>query len=108
MILKSKRRHILIRMSSGFAIGEESNWNELRDLLLQFLGEQAFADAKPKIIKILSQDTFIMSCRRGSEDKIILALSFIKKINTERLGFYTLRTSGTIKSLIERNQEMEA
>ena len=102
LILKNKRRHILVRMSGSFAIGNENNWNELRNALLLFLGEQAFSEARPKLIRILGPDRFIMGCARGSEDRLVLALSFVKRLGSERLGFYTLKTSGTIKGLLSK------
>jgi RNase P/RNase MRP subunit POP5 len=38
---------------------------------------------------------------RGCEREVMLALSFLKNIGGSRIGFYTVRTSGTIRSLKE-------
>ena len=98
-MMKRRQRHILVRMSMGFAIGEEKNWYALRAALLQFLGERTYSEARPKITRIVGPDEFIITCNRGTEQELVLALSFVKQVGGERIGFYTLKTSGTMKGL---------
>jgi len=42
---------------------------------------------------------FVVSCTRGYEEKIILALSFIKKLQNTPISICTLKTSGTLKAI---------
>ena len=44
-------------------------------------------------------DMFVVSCTRGYEEKIILALSFIKKLQNTPISVCTLKTSGTLKAI---------
>ena len=50
---------------------------------------------------LATEKQFILRIQRNSEDSTILALSFIKSINGKSTGIYTIKTSGTMKSLKE-------
>ncbi len=64
------------------------------------IGEMGHAELNPKIVYQYNDCVFVMRINRGFERKAILALSFLKEINGRRLGLYTIKTSGTIRSLL--------
>ena len=63
-----------------------------------FMGSKEYANANPKIIKTYSDDMFLLRVNRGSEKNVILGSAFIKDQNL-KIGFYTIKTSGTISSI---------
>ena len=100
MIFKRKRRYILVEASRGFDITDGQNWTDLKGELYRFLGEKQYMESNLFPLKQLDDKRFIVRVSRGAEKHAILALSFVKKIGPSEIGFYTLKTSGTIRSLI--------
>ncbi len=101
MIFRAKRRYILVRSSAP--INAITIQYRLGDSLLSFMGAEEYANAMPKVVKQMDDNTFIMRVNRGSERKLVLALSFIKNLGSGPLGFYTLRTSGSIAALLRKS-----
>ncbi|MDE1850272.1 MAG: Rpp14/Pop5 family protein [Candidatus Micrarchaeota archaeon] len=99
MILKRKSRYILVECSAPLDLGDKRLWDELRGCIAKFIGEKDYADSNLTFIKQTDPTKFLLRTSRGAEKKIVLALSFVKQINSKEAGFYTLRTSGTIRSL---------
>ncbi len=99
MIMKKKYRHILVNSSAEIDFLNRENERLLKDALLDFMGEDRFAGANPRVIKTIDRNNFVMNCMRGYERDIVLALAFAKEINGVKTGFYTLKISGTIKGL---------
>ncbi len=95
MIMKKKYRYVLTMLSSN----EQPNETELLKKIKEFMGVMRFAYANPSIIKSFQENKFVIKCIRGYESDIINALSFIKQLNGKRTGIYTIKTSGTLKSL---------
>jgi RNase P/RNase MRP subunit POP5 len=98
--MKEKRRYILAKSSkpvTGDALPafESSLYHEL----LKMLGELNYADANPKIIKMMDNGLFILRTNMEGTGACIRALAMIKKLNGEDAFFYTLKTSGTILAL---------
>lgn len=98
MILKRKYRYVLAESTVSADLMDRRGSRAFCDSLLGIMGEKAYADADPRVVW---QDgsMFIMKVNRNSEKSIILALSFLKSLSGQRAGFYTLKTSGTIRSL---------
>lgn len=99
MILRRKTRHILVEATSEINVDDKRVEESLRKELLNFMGEATYLKSSPQITAKLSGNVFIISTNRGYEKSIILAISFIKNLDNKRIGFYTIKTSGTIKSL---------
>ncbi|MGC8479696.1 MAG: Rpp14/Pop5 family protein [Candidatus Micrarchaeia archaeon] len=63
-----------------------------------FIGSKEYANANPKIVKTYLDNMFLIQVNRGSEKNVILGAAFIKDPNL-KIGFYTIKTSGTINSI---------
>ncbi len=68
--------------------------------IMKFMGELTFAQANPKIASQYSPRLFTIKVNRGYEDVIILALSFVRLVSGKKMSLCSLKTSGTIKSLM--------
>lgn len=102
MIMRAKRRYVLVRAS--VPLNAHASQYALSDILLRVMGTETYADAMPKVVRQLDETTFILRVNRGSERRLVLALSFIKEVSGTRLGFYTLRTSGSIAALLRKSR----
>ncbi|MEM3415989.1 MAG: Rpp14/Pop5 family protein [Candidatus Micrarchaeaceae archaeon] len=100
MILRKKYRYILAEASASVNYEVKALDAEMRKSLLPIMGIKSFAQANPHVVKTLSHNSFIIKTARGSEHAIILALAFIKEMHDSEIGIYTLRTSGTIRSIL--------
>jgi len=99
MILKRKSRYLLAEASVPLDLSDKRIWDELRGAIAKFIGEKDYADSNITFIKQTDPTKFLLRTSRGAEKKIVLALCFVKQINSHEVGFYTLKTSGTIRSL---------
>jgi len=97
MILKRKNRYVLAVLFAGADQSPRAN-NTIIDQIKELIGVLEFAKANVHIIKEMG-DMFVVSCTRGYEEKIILALSFIKKLQNTPISVCTLKTSGTLKAI---------
>ncbi len=99
MIFRKKLRYILVETSGKVDMDDMRKQGALGAGMLSFLGELSYFKANPHVAAQLSDNMFVLSVNRGYERDIVLALSFIKELMGARVGFYTIRTSGTIRSL---------
>lgn len=99
MIYRRKLRYVLVEATEGVNLGDPRTTEDLKRGMLSFLGQLPYFRANPQITAQLNDKVFVISANRGYERNVILALSFIKSLNGKRTGFYTLRTSGTIRSI---------
>lgn len=100
MILKRKTRYIMVRSSHPADLSDKTAWQQLRIELSKFLGEKEYLNANPFFAEQIGDSTFIIRVMRGSDRAVILALSFTKlQSEGKEVGFYTLKTSGTIRAL---------
>lgn len=97
MIIKKKNRYLLVMSSDdidaasqGKAIGKE---------MMQFMGELHYSQANPRIMAQYNSRMFAIQSSRGHEKQVMLALSFVKNLNGRKIGLYTIKTSGSIKTL---------
>ncbi len=100
--MKEKRRYILVKYSGRVAqeAAQEFEHGLYRELL-KMLGELHYADANPKLAKMLEDGYFVLRSSLSGAGDCILALSMIKKLNGEDAFFYTIKSSGTIKALLK-------
>lgn len=99
MILKRKSRYVMIEASRPLDVTDKLAWSQLRADISKFIGEKEYLDANPFLAEQTDERKFIIRVSRGSEKAIVLAFSFIKLFNNQEIGFYTLKTSGTIRAL---------
>ncbi len=98
MILKRKLRYILIEASDDIEMAAASA--AVLNGLLRFLGEKAYADANPRIIRQYGKRLFSMRVNRNTEKKAVLGLAFVRT-SRGSAGFYTLKISGTLRKIAE-------
>ncbi len=103
MILKRKSRYVLIESSRSIDV--ISKHRQMLGILSTFLGESYLYESNPRVTKQYDGNVFIMRVNRGTEDKLILGLSFLKEFEGESVGFYTIKVSGTIQSLLDYADE---
>ncbi|MDE1855073.1 MAG: Rpp14/Pop5 family protein [Candidatus Micrarchaeota archaeon] len=89
----------MVEASENVSLGDSVKQEMLKSGMKAFLGELPFFKANPQVAAQLSDRVFVVSVNRGYERNIALALSFVKELDGRRMGFYTIRTSGTIRSI---------
>lgn len=99
MIFKRKNRYILIEASTPIDLSDRRTFDTVATKLKGYLGEHVFMESNPQIISKLDERNFIMKVTRGTERQLFLALSFLKGVNDKEIGFYTIKTSGTVRSI---------
>lgn len=104
MILKRKYRYVLVLASGD--IDAASAGNSIGAELMRFMGELEYSEANPRIVAQYTPRLFVIKVNRGFEDRLVLSLSFVKHVQGRAIGFSTLKTSGTIKSLLLYAQKM--
>jgi RNase P/RNase MRP subunit POP5 len=98
MILKRKYRYVLVLASREIDAMRASNG--INAELMRFMGEISFSNANPRIVAQYTPKLLVFKINRGFEDQLILALSFVKEIAGNKIGLWSIKTSGTIKSLL--------
>ncbi len=99
MIFKRKLRYVLVEASREVNLADRKEVDDLKAKLHGTMGEVAYFRANLHVAAQLREDVFIISVNRGQERDLVLALSFIKTLCGEKVGFYTIKISGTIRSL---------
>ena len=99
MILKRKFRYILVESSI------QMDWKalsaEISNKLSAYLGERFYINADPRVVANCGSNAFILRVNRGSEQDVALGTCYISDINSISVGLYTIKTSGTIRSLLD-------
>ncbi len=97
-MIREKRRYILVEASSGVREIEDFE-RELNKAILDVVGQINFHKVNPKIIEFIDSRRFIIRVGLYGTEDTILAFSMIKRLVGGSIAFYTLRSSGTLKSL---------
>lgn len=100
MITRPKNRYLLVESSALLDTRDHVLAKRILDALVFEIGAVGFVKANPKIVHQVGDTAFILRVNRGYEDGVVLALSFIKEVGNVKVGFYTIKTSGTIRALI--------
>ncbi len=98
MITKRKNRYVLVESSTPI---DERHFGEISGKLHSLLGSFGQLDASPRIVAQYSPNLVAIRVNRGFEGDVILALAFVKSVGGSRTGLYTLKTSGTLRSLLD-------
>ncbi len=101
MITRYKNRYILVESSAPINTQDKQTSSSFLSAMHKQVGEMGHAEMNPKPAYQYNPNVFIIRVNRGSERKAILALSFVKDVNGSKIGFYTIKMSGTIRTLIE-------
>ena len=101
MIQRYKNRYVLVESSFQSGMSDRHAESEIIGAMAAEMGNTGFLEANPKIVHRPSEYTFIMRINRGYERKAVLALSFVRSVGGKKAALYTIKTSGTIRSLID-------
>ena len=99
MISRPKNRYILVESTAPLDTRSEAVANEIIRLLSVEIGALGYVRSHPKIVCQVGSSRFIVRVGRGWEKEIMLALSFMKEMGGMPIGFFTLKTSGSVKKL---------
>lgn len=102
MIIKPKNRYLLVESSSPLDTSNRAVAEKVLDAIAFEIGALGYVRANPKIVQQVGNRAFIIRVNRGWEGDLVLALSFIKRVGDMKVGFYTIKTSGTIRKLASR------
>lgn len=105
MILKRKYRYVLVLTSRDIDVAMHGN--AITTELTKFMGEIPYSRTNPRIVAQYTPRLFVFKTNRGFESHLILALSFVKQVGGAKIGFWTVKTSGTIKSLLIYARELK-
>ena len=103
--LRPKKRYIMFRVHSEEVVPYPQLKAAVEESLLEFLGEQGFSQASPRLVKnlcsgkngvLLTGPKWVNECK--------LALALIHQIADQPVIFETLRVSGTIKSGMKKTK----
>lgn len=101
MIFKRKSRYLLVEASGPLGTSDKDLAHLLGSEIAKYVGEQIYTNANPYVMAQLDNKNFVLRVGRGTERQVTLALAFVKKFNDREIGFYTLKTSGTMRSIKE-------
>jgi len=94
-----RKRYIFFRVHTSWRLEFPEVRNAINDSLLNWMGTEKFAKAKPWIIKNLwASNNGVIQCTHRYVDEVKMGLSLIHQIGDAKVIFETLRVSGTIKS----------
>ncbi|MEM5871636.1 MAG: Rpp14/Pop5 family protein [Candidatus Aenigmatarchaeota archaeon] len=97
--LKERWRYIFFSIDTSNIVTFEEIKNAIEDSLLNWMGTEKYAKAKPKIIKNLwSGKTGVIRCLYKYVNDVKISLALIAQIGDSHVIFKTLLVSGTIKS----------
>jgi RNase P/RNase MRP subunit POP5 len=99
--IKDKKRYVFFEILSSESLEFPEVKNSVMNSLLNWLGEKAFASAKPRVIRNLwnsKERRGIIQCSHKFVNEVKTGLALIHQIGDHRVIFRTLRVSGTIKS----------
>jgi len=99
MIFKRKLRHVLVESTKEVDFRSRALWEEMKGSMARTMGEAEYFRANPSVAAAFTNNVFVFTVNRGHERSLVLALSFIKSLGNEKIGFYTIKISGTIRSL---------
>ncbi|MEE9323750.1 MAG: Rpp14/Pop5 family protein [Candidatus Aenigmarchaeota archaeon] len=96
---RERKRYVFFRVHTSGNIDYPVVRNAVMNSLLNWMGSEKFARAKPWVIKNLwKANEGVIQCSHKYVDDLKVGLSLIHQIGDLRVVFQTTRVSGTIKS----------
>ncbi len=99
--MRDKRRYVLVETSSRIEDDEKTFSYNLYRELIRCIGESDYHKVNPRMMKIVDDTSFVIKSDLKGTGNLILALSFIKRLNNKETAFYTIKSSGTIRALLK-------
>lgn len=92
--MRAKHRYVLID-----SIGYDANMQDgLISELHRQIGPMDYHSVNPRMLQIKGK--LVVRCHLVGLSRLINALTMIKSVNGKETAFYTIKTSGTIRSLL--------
>lgn len=96
---KERKRYVFFRVHTGEGLVFQGVRDAIMNSLLNWMGSEDFARAKPWVIKNLwKANGGVIQCSHRYVDNLKVGLALIHQIGDSRVVFQTMRVSGTIKS----------
>lgn len=96
---KERKRYVFFRLHSSMKPEFGEVRNAIMNSLLNWMGEEGFAKAKPWVIRNLwTSKEGVIQCSHRHADGVKVSLALIHQIGDAKVVFQTLRVSGTLKS----------
>ena len=96
---RERKRYVFFRVNSGYELGYPEVRNAVMNSLLNWMGSEKLAKAKPWVIKNLwKANSGVLQCSHKYVDDVKVGLALIHQIGDSKVVFQTLRVSGTLKS----------
>lgn len=96
---RESKRYVFFRANSSDELGYPEVRNAVMNSLLNWMGSEKFAWAKPWVIKNLwKANSGVLQCSHKYVDDVKVGLALIHQIGESKVIFQTLRVSGTLKS----------
>jgi RNase P/RNase MRP subunit POP5 len=96
---KERKRYVFFRLHSSMKLEFNDVRNAITNSMLNWMGEEGFAKAKPWVIRNLWKGKEgVVQCSHRHADEVKVSLALIRQIGDAKVVFRTLRVSGTIKS----------
>ncbi len=102
---RDKHRYLLVKTSSDIRNNISFEQNLYKNMI-DVVGQINFHKLNPKIIEIIDKNHFIIRVGLLGYKESILAFALIKKLDEERISFYTLKSSGTLKALRSKTKTL--
>jgi RNase P/RNase MRP subunit POP5 len=101
-MIREKHRYILVECGASIDKIDASAFSDaLYKELLDCIGSLSYHRVRPRVVKVLNANTFVLRTSLYGCGNVVAALALIKRIGGMDSYFYTLKTSGTIKALLK-------
>ena len=96
---RESKRYVFFRVHSSGDLGYPEVRDAVMNSLLNWMGSEEFARAKPWLIKNLwKANSGVIQCSHRYVDDLKVSLALVHQIGDSRVIFETMRVSGTLKS----------
>lgn len=103
---RESKRYVFFRVHSRGRLSYEEVKNAVMNSLLNWMGSEKFAKARPWVIKNLwKPDSGVIQCSHRYVDDVKMGLALIHQVGDSSVIFESLRVSGTLKSGKKKNEK---
>ena len=99
--MREKQRYLLVEANFQIGNDERQFGSSLSREIIRCLGEMNYHRVNPRLMKITGGNRFIMRSSLEGIGALVLSFALIKRIDNIDAAFYTLKASGTIKTLLQ-------
>jgi len=98
---RERRRYVLVRfLPEGISLDPRDVYAAVAEACTSLWGDTVSSEISPSVMAW--EGHAIIRCRRGSEERLITAVSTITRVGDERVALRTITTSGTLHAIRSR------